>query len=85
MIGSKPGEKLYEELMNDEETRRTIELPAYFAVLPAFKSLYEEIDYDYPNVISDGIDQPYNSALEAAMSLETLEAFLLDHKLLEER
>jgi FlaA1/EpsC-like NDP-sugar epimerase len=85
VIGSKPGEKLYEELMNDEETRRTIELPAYFAVLPAFKSLYEEIDYNYPNVISDGIDQPYNSALEAAMSLETLEAFLLDHKLLEER
>ncbi|MDZ7681667.1 MAG: SDR family NAD(P)-dependent oxidoreductase [Fodinibius sp.] len=37
IIGSKPGEKLYEELINDEETRRTIELPQYFAVIPAFQ------------------------------------------------
>ena len=56
MIGSKPGEKLYEELMNDEETRRTLELPSYFVVLPAFQSLYETISYDYPNLVADKID-----------------------------
>ncbi|RMD59003.1 SDR family NAD(P)-dependent oxidoreductase, partial [Candidatus Parcubacteria bacterium] len=43
VIGTKAGEKLYEELMNDEETRRTFELDRYFVVLPAFKSVYESI------------------------------------------
>src|SRR6056297_1564762 len=32
VIGTKPGEKMYEELMNTEETRRAIELKDYFAV-----------------------------------------------------
>ena len=42
-IGTKPGEKLYEELMSEEETGRAIELPNYFSVLPAFKGIYEDI------------------------------------------
>ena len=37
IIGTKPGEKMYEELMSQEETRRSLELPRYFSVLPAFK------------------------------------------------
>ena len=84
IIGSKPGEKLYEELMNDEETRRTVELPNYFTVLPAFQSLYETIEYDYPDLISDQIDDPYNSATRAAMGEEELRSYLIDHKLLQE-
>ena len=44
-IGTKPGEKMYEELMNEEETRRAWELDCYFAVLPAFTFMYRKINY----------------------------------------
>ena len=40
-IGTKPGEKLYEELMSDEETRRSLELDRYFCVTPAFRYVFK--------------------------------------------
>lgn len=84
LIGSKPGEKLYEELMSVEETRRTIELEKYFSVLPAFKNIYKEISYNYPNVISNKIDNPYNSSNERPLSEKELEDFLIHYQLLDE-
>lgn len=84
IIGSKPGEKLYEELMNDEETRRTVELPNYFVVTPAFKSVYQDIDYCYPEMLDNPPDQPYNSSLQQPMSQADLGNFLLKNHLLEE-
>jgi FlaA1/EpsC-like NDP-sugar epimerase len=83
IIGAKAGEKLYEELMNDEETRRTLELERYFAVLPAFKAVYEDIHYHYPDVIADKVDNPYNSSIETAMTREELREYLLAHHLLD--
>lgn len=83
VIGSKPGEKLYEELMNDEETRRTAELNKYFSILPAFKSVYETIDYRYPDMSGIGVAAPYNSAIQAPMSIEALDRYLEEHVLLE--
>ncbi|WP_041522440.1 SDR family NAD(P)-dependent oxidoreductase [Gilvimarinus agarilyticus] len=83
-IGSKPGEKLYEELMSSEETRRTCELERYFSVMPAFANMYEKISYDYEGKISDTITKPYNSELEPTLSKDELCAFLTEHKLLEE-
>ncbi len=83
VIGTKPGEKLYEELMNEEEVRRTVELPLYFAVLPAFKAIYEVLNYDYPQIISDSIGRVYNSTVEHPMSRQDLHTYLLQHKLLE--
>lgn len=82
IIGSKPGEKLYEELLNDEEVRRTVELPSYFVVLPAFKSVYGKIDYQYPEMIRTDVENPYNSAVENAMPTKELRQFLYEHKLL---
>lgn len=82
VIGSKPGEKLYEELMSSEETRRTCELENYFSVLPAFRNINKDIEYDYPGKLSDSIDKPYNSQLEPAMSKQELSAFLETHQLL---
>lgn len=84
IVGSKPGEKLYEELMNFEETRRTVELENYFAILPAFRDLYKNISYEYPDTISSSVDRPYNSANEVALTPTELKHFLLNYGLLEE-
>ena len=68
-IGSKPGEKFYEELMSEEETRRSIELERYFAVLPAFRGVYKRIDYQYADTVSMEVNDPYNSARQEALSV----------------
>lgn len=82
VIGAKPGEKLYEELMNHEETRRTVELPQYFCVLPAFKAVYHDIVYDYPQRNGTGVDRPYNSSQESEMSKEELRTYLIEKEIL---
>ena len=81
VIGSKPGEKLYEELINDEETRRTVELPQYFAVIPAFKSVYNDIDYSYPEMSEVGVDKTYTSNQGEPMSKEELKDYLVSNEL----
>jgi len=84
IIGSKAGEKLYEELMSHEETRRTLELDLYFAVLPAFKCIYQDIEYHYPNIISHEVNNPYHSANEKPLTVIELKAFLIENQLMEE-
>ena len=83
IVGSKPGEKLYEELINEEEVRRTVELERYFVVIPAFRSVYEAIDYIYEDGGEARPARPYNSSLEPAMSKEDLRQYLRQHNLLE--
>lgn len=82
VIGSKPGEKLYEELMSHEEMRRALELPQYFVVLPAFRGIYRDIPYQYSDVINDKIDNPYNSANEQALTQDEVLEFLRENELL---
>lgn len=82
VIGSKPGEKLYEELMSDEETRRSVELPDYFSVLPAFRGVYQNIAYDYDNLTSSHVTNPYISAEEDCLSVSEIKVFLEKHNLL---
>lgn len=82
MIGAKPGEKLYEELMSDEEVGRTVELNKYFAVLPAFRSMYRQINYSYENLVSDKVDKTYHSANEEPLSVDALVEFLRSNGLL---
>jgi len=82
-IGTKPGEKQYEELMTLEEVRRTVELPRYFVVRPAFSSLYGQIDYTYPEIVNDKVEKAYHSANETPLTLEQLREFLYRNELLE--
>lgn len=84
VIGSKPGEKLYEELMSDEETRRALELEEFFVVLPAFRGLYSGIDYTYSGTVSETVSNAYVSSEETCMGQEELRKFLLQHRLLKE-
>ncbi len=82
IIGVKSGEKMYEELINEEETRRTIELKNYYVVTPAFKSIYDSIDYHYPGFITGQVKHPYNSKAGQAMPKEELRKYLHLHNLL---
>jgi len=84
IIGTKPGEKLYEELMNHEETRRALELTNYFAVKPAFESLYNQMGYSDSEIVSSTVYNPYNSANEPPLSKEELRSFLFENDLLDE-
>jgi FlaA1/EpsC-like NDP-sugar epimerase len=81
-IGVKPGEKMYEELMNLEETRRTWELENYFVALPAFKNLYTNIEYTYSDLLSRDVTHPYHSGSEPPLSKDELVTFLKDNRLL---
>ena len=83
-IGAKPGEKMYEELMNEEETRRAFELKRYFVVQPAFGCRYRNIDYKYADILSKTVTNPYNSNNEEPLSQKELAAFLKENDLLEE-
>lgn len=82
-IGSKPGEKLYEELMSQEETRRAVELENYFAVMPAFSGIYRDIEYSYGDIVSKTVSNPYVSQDETSLSHDALKNFLNDHNLLD--
>jgi len=83
-IGVKPGEKMYEELMNLEETRRTWELEKYFVVLPAFAGVYRNITYTYADIMSQTVTNPYNSGNETLLSKDQLADFLRKNGLLKD-
>lgn len=83
MIGTKPGEKMYEELLNDEEIRRALELERYYVVKPAFE-VSAGADYTYEDMVADSKAQPYNSAQEVPLTRSELRDYLRKSKLLEE-
>jgi FlaA1/EpsC-like NDP-sugar epimerase len=83
MIGTKPGEKMYEELMNDEETRRTWELQRYFVVHPAFPSLGRD-KHSYSDLMSTTVTNSYHSGNQRHLSKSDLTQFLQDNQLLGE-
>ena len=72
IIGPRPGEKMYEELLNTEETRRTIELEKYFVIRPAFAQIYSRIRYDYPDVLNSHVGRAYVSADESRLSRDEI-------------
>ncbi len=82
IIGAKPGEKMYEELLSQEETRRTWELEKYFVILPAFRDLYKNITYQYPNIVSRSVTKEYNSSVESPLLPDELAKFLIHHGLI---
>ncbi len=81
-IGAKPGEKLYEELMTQEEVKRSLELKDMFVILPAFKNIYAKADYTYPEMIKECLERPYISSEEEPMVYEKLKEYLASKKIL---
>lgn len=82
IIGTKPGEKMYEELMTDEEKGHSLELENYFVTLPALRGLYRYIAYDYASIVSSTVEKTYNSSNETPLSKEALAHFLEESELL---
>jgi len=75
LIGTKPGEKMYEELTNEEEVRRTFDWGNYLVVKPALAANASDRFQDWER---DGkaLDDAYNSANAPAMDRETIRSFL---------
>jgi FlaA1/EpsC-like NDP-sugar epimerase len=74
-IGPRPGEKLYEELMNDEETRRAYEIEDFYVILPAIRNIYNGIEYD--SEAGKPVSHSYTSATTELMSKQEIRDFLL--------
>jgi FlaA1/EpsC-like NDP-sugar epimerase len=82
IVGHQPGEKLYEELLNQEETRRSWELARYFVVLPAFRDIYRDIAFEYPDLTSKQVTSAYHSGTETPLTKTQLVALLKENNLL---
>lgn len=79
VIGSKPGEKMYEELMNEEEVRRAFEIDDFFVVLPAFVT---DRETHYPYVKGrPSPDRSYHSAREQPMSRQAVGSYIRERGL----
>jgi len=79
-IGAKPGEKMYEELMNDEEVRRAYEYGEFFVILSAFADAQAR---EYAHLTNNRQpDRPYNSAHENAMIADDVRNYFSERELL---
>lgn len=81
-IGSKPGEKLYEELLSEEEINRTLENESYYIVLPAYRDIYKNIDFKYENTLSNSVEKKYISSEESPLTIQEIKDFLINSNLL---
>lgn len=83
IIGSKPGEKLYEELMSDEERHRALELKSLYVIVPAFKNIYRSISYRYRDTLRTTLRRSYVSRDEQAMTKQQIRQYLARHRVVE--
>lgn len=81
IIGPKPGEKLYEELLTVEESARALQLFNFYVILPAFRDLYG-IDYDYDNASSHPCGEIYRSNEQPLLSRSEIKKYLTQSALL---
>ena len=81
--GVRPGEKMHEELLNEEEVRRAREIDKYFVVVPAFGTNGHR-QYQYPGMEQHAVERAYSSNLEAPISLSEIQTLLRRSGLLKE-
>jgi len=81
IIGNKPGEKLYEELMTEDEARRALESEDMFIILPEMKELSHINKSSYPSV-SEAEVRAYNSRDVKHLAREEIKEILYQKNLL---
>lgn len=77
VVGRRPGEKLYEELLSSEETSRVVETKQFFVIYPAIRS---------PRVPEPAWTQgvpEYRSDTQPLMTIKEIKEYFLMHRLLE--
>jgi FlaA1/EpsC-like NDP-sugar epimerase len=82
ITGARPGEKLYEELTTEEEIKRTIEVDERFIVLPAWRGIYQSIDFSKHERSGRPADRVYTSHKEKPLTKKQVARFLSDSGLL---
>jgi len=77
VTGARAGEKLWEELSTDEESRRVLEGSRYLCVLPSANDIPTDIEHRYEMLGLKRSDCIYNSEHEPKMSDQEIESFLM--------
>jgi UDP-glucose 4-epimerase len=77
IVGIRPGEKVHETLVSDEEAHRTVERGAYYAILPMLPELCRRDSVPVP------LTKEYSSA-DDVMSLEETARLMRDERLMPE-
>ncbi len=75
-VGVRPGEKMFEELLNDEEVTHTLESSRYFIVLPAAVGRGNSGKVRYDGLECIPASKPYNSSAGQLLSREELREYL---------
>lgn len=75
-IGTQPGEKLYEELMTEDEATRAFEINDLYLILPTLKDLYEidEKRYNFP--LKSAKISSYNSKDQVQLNKDEIHSIL---------
>lgn len=81
VIGSKPGEKMHEELMTDDEAGRALETKDMFIVLPEMKEL-SSTKFRYPGAKPARV-RSYKSSDTKLLTKEEIKKMLREGRLLE--
>ena len=76
ITGGRPGEKLYEELTTDEEVPRSFEFGNLIVVVPAFRNIYDTIDYSTYETEGTPMQRVYHSHHETKLDHGKIEEFL---------
>lgn len=75
VIGSRLGERLFEELMTEEESARSLELEDMFAILPAQGAFRSERQYSYTGKVKSSEMQAYNSKDVASLGKSDIKKY----------
>ena len=75
ITGPRPGEKMYEELMSEEETKRAIETDDFFVILNPFENK-EDLLSNYTSIKNKFVKNPYISKNEQLLDSKNIEKII---------
>jgi FlaA1/EpsC-like NDP-sugar epimerase len=84
-IGGRSGEKLYEELLTEEEMSRALETEHLFLILPTLQEITRKIQYSYRGRVQRAsLQRQYVSAQETALTVPEIKDLLISKGVLED-